>query len=237
MQRTDPTAGSPSVADELVAKIRSDLRAVADPVRAPQMQAYMKSSMPYLGVPVPVTRKLTKQAALARPPADLDELVGATTRLWRSAEFREERYAATTLAGLRLATGRLEVLPLHREMIVTGAWWDHVDAVSHLVGAVLLAHPAELGTLLGGWSTDDDRWLRRTSIISQLGFKSRTDTGLLTAVITPNLTDKEFFVRKAIGWALREYAKTDPEWVREFVELHSGSISPLSRREALRHLG
>jgi len=237
MPRTDSTTGSAPAADDLVARIRADLREIADPVRAPQMQAYMKSAMPYLGVPVPVTRRLTKQAAAASPPADLDDLLHAASQLWRSADFREERYAATELAGLRLASGRLEMVPLYREMIVTGAWWDHVDAVSHLVGAVLLAHPTELGTLLREWSTDADRWLRRTSIISQLGFKARTDTGLLTQVITPNLTDPEFFVRKAIGWALREYARTDPDWVRKFVDANSAEISPLSRREALRHLG
>jgi 3-methyladenine DNA glycosylase AlkD len=201
------------------------------------MQAYMRSAMPYLGVPVPVTRRLTKQAAAANPPADLADLVRLAMRLWRSAEFREERYAATELAGLRLATGRLEMLPVYREMIITGAWWDHVDAVSHLVGAVLLAHPAELRPLLAQWSADPDRWLRRSSIISQLGFKDRTDTDLLAAVITPNLPDAEFFVRKAIGWALREYARTDADWVRQFVERHSKQISPLSRREALKHLG
>ncbi|MET0965619.1 MAG: DNA alkylation repair protein [Nakamurella sp.] len=237
MQLADSVVGGISAADELVAEIRRELRAVADPVRAPQMQAYMKSAMPYLGIPVPVTRKLARKAAVARPPADLEELIRATTQLWRSAEFREELYAATALAGLRLASGRLEMLPVYREMIVTGAWWDHVDAVSHLVGAVLLAHPTELRALLGDWSTDPDRWLRRTSIISQLCFKDRTDTGLLAAVITPNLPDREFFVRKAIGWALRDYARTDPEWVRQFVELHSAQISPLSRREALKHLG
>jgi 3-methyladenine DNA glycosylase AlkD len=122
-------------------------------------------------------------------------------------------------------------------MIVTGAWWDHVDAVSHLVGAVLLAHPAELGPLLREWSTDTDRWLRRTSIICQLGFKARTDTDLLATVITANVSDREFFVRKAIGWALRDFARTDPDWVRQFVSAHVAELSPLSRREALKHLG
>src|SRR5438045_371119 len=106
MQQTDSAAGGLPRGAELVATIQSALRAVADPVRAPQMQAYMKSSMPYLGVPVPATRRLTQQAAAACPPTDLADLIGAATLLWRSAEFREERYAATEIAGLRLATGR-----------------------------------------------------------------------------------------------------------------------------------
>ncbi|MET0966726.1 MAG: DNA alkylation repair protein [Nakamurella sp.] len=237
MPRTGRRADEEQAVGDLVALVRVELRAIADPVRAPQMQAYMKSSMPYLGVPVPVTRRLTRQAAAARPPADLAALVAVATELWRSAEFREERYAATELAALRVAAGKLELLPLCREMIVTGAWWDHVDAVSHLIGAMLSAHPATMRPLLLNWSADPDRWLRRASIISQLGAKDRTDVGLLNQVITPNLPDREFFVRKAIGWALRDYARTAPEWVRQFVDRHDGVISPLSRREALKHLG
>ena len=125
---------------ELVELIRTELRAQADPERAPGMQAYMKSSMPYLGVQVPNVRRLTRAAALRYPPADLEGLRQSAAALWREAEFREERYAATELTGLRMATGRLELLGLWREMIVTGAWWDHVDAVAHRIGDLLVAH-------------------------------------------------------------------------------------------------
>jgi 3-methyladenine DNA glycosylase AlkD len=91
--------------------------------------------------------------------------------------------------------------------------------------------------LIRAWATDPDRWLRRTSIICQLAFRDRTDTALLSDVIVPNLADREFFIRKGIGWALRQYARTDPDWVRAFVAEHEAVISPLSRREALKHLG
>lgn len=223
--------------DDLAASIRGELRAAADPARAPGMQAYMKSTMPYLGVPVPAVRKITRAAALAQPPADLDALIGSTLALWRTAEYREERYAATELTGLRIAAGRLELLPVCREIIVTGAWWDHVDGVSHRIAAMLVAHRQVLDPQLREWSTDADRWLRRSSIIGQLGLKERTDPVLLADVIVPNLGDPEFFVRKAIGWALREYARTDPDWVRAFVLTHKSTLSPLSRREAMKHLG
>ena len=87
------------------------------------------------------------------------------------------------------------------------------------------------------WSTDPDRWLRRSSIICQLALKHRTDVALLTDVIEPNLADREFFIRKAIGWALRQYARTDPDWVRAFVAVSTRTpLSPLSRREAMKHL-
>ena len=136
----------------------------------------------------------------------------------------------------RRAVGQLELLPLCQEMIVTGAWWDHVDAVSHRVGAMLLSHRPALLPMIRDWSIDPDRWLRRTSIICQLGFKDRTDAALLKEVIAPNLADPDFFIRKAIGWALREYARTDPDWVRRFVSAHEGSLRALSRREAMKHL-
>ncbi len=122
-------------------------------------------------------------------------------------------------------------------MIVTGAWWDHVDGISERIGALLLAHRPVLEPVIREWSTDPDRWLRRSSIISQLALKERTDVALLTDVIAANLADREFFIRKAIGWALRQYARTDPDWVRAFVADHQDALSPLSRREAMKHLG
>jgi 3-methyladenine DNA glycosylase AlkD len=223
-----------SVDTELVATIRGALRDEADPARAPQMQAYMKSSMPYLGVAVPVVRRLTRRAAKGRL-GGLDDLRDTAAVLWREATHREERYAATGLTGLPQAAGRLELLDLHREMVVTGAWWDHVDEVSHRVGAMLRAHRQEVAPMISLWARDPDRWLRRTAILCQLGAKGDTDVGLLSEVIEANVADREFFVRKAIGWALREYARTDPRWVLAYVDAHP-SLSPLSRREALKHL-
>ena len=221
----------------LVGTIGAELRRAADPTRAPQMQAYMKSSMPYLGVPLPVTRRIARSAAVSYPPADVSDLLASATALWRGAKYREERYAAAELTGLRMAAGRLEMLPLYREMIVTGAWWDHVDGISERIGGLLLAHRPVIEPVIREWSTDPDRWLRRSSIISQLALKQRTDVVLLTDVIEPNLADPEFFIRKAIGWALRQYARIDPDWVRAFVQANGAAMSPLSRREAMKHLG
>ena len=221
---------------ELSGEIRRELRAAADPARAPGMQAYMKSSMPYLGVPLPVTRKVTRTAVAGNPQAGIDALIESALDLWRAAEFREERYAATELTALRTALGRLELLPVLREMIVTGAWWDHVDGCSHQIGALLVAHRPTMDPQVREWSTAPDRWLRRSSIICQLGLKDRTDVALLSDVVLVNLEDREFFVRKAIGWALRDYARTDPQWVRHFVTEHESELSPLSRREAMKHL-
>ncbi len=233
----DRTNGSDvGVTDPLVARIRAELGRAADPARAPGMQAYMRSTMPFLGVRVPHVRRIVRAAASADPPRDLARLLGSAAALWREAGHREERYAATDLLGLRVARGRPESLALCTEMIVGGAWWDHVDAVSPLVGAVLLAHREIAEPLVRRWSVDPDRWLRRSSIICQLGAKADTDRRLLADVIEANLADREFFVRKAIGWALRQHARTDPDWVREFVTAHHDTLSSLSYREAVKHL-
>lgn len=197
----------------------------------------MKSAMPYLGVRMPDVRRLTKAAAKTHAPADLDELEQAIRALWDDAEFREERYAAAALAGLPLAKGRLGLLPLHEHMAITGAWWDHVDEIAHRIADLHDAHPAETAEVVRRWSRSDDRWLRRLSIISQLGRGHRVDTRLLAEVIEPNMGDDEFFIRKAIGWALREYARVAPTWVRDFVTAREDELSGLSKREALKRVG
>jgi 3-methyladenine DNA glycosylase AlkD len=152
------------------------------------------------------------------------------------ARYREHRYAATALCDSDSAR-RLRspvLLPLYRDLIVAGAWWDHVDELAHRVGELLAGWPTETRPELRRWIVADDRWLRRNAIIAQLGRKRETDVSLLTEAIEANAGERDFFLRKAIGWALREYARTDPQWVREFVAAHE--LSPLSRREALKHL-
>lgn len=221
---------------ELISAIRSALRAAADPARAAGAQAYLKSAMPSLGVRVPEVRRIVKDAARQLPPGSLPELQSTVLELWRGASWREERYAAIDLTGLRLAAGEMGMLPLYEEIIRSGAWWDLVDGVSHRLCELLQCHREDMSIVLRRWSTDADFWIRRAAITAQLGAKSATDPALLAAVIEPNLADREFFIRKAIGWALRDYAATDPDWVRAFAARHGEALSPLSRREALRKL-
>lgn len=221
---------------ELLGAIRSTLRSSADAERGLGAQAYMKSEMPSLGVRVPEVRRIVRNTAKQFPPTSADHLREAVLDLWRTAEVREERYAAIDLTGIRMVRDDLEMLPVYEEIIRTGAWWDLVDGVSNRIGTLLLKHPETMTPILLEWSTDSDMWIRRASITAQLGSKAATDTSLLAAVIRPNLDHKEFFIRKAIGWALREYSKTDPAWVRSFVEENASRLSPLSTREALRLL-
>jgi len=225
----------------LLAAVRDALADAADPAKAPAMQAYMKSSMPYRGVQLPLLRRLLNPIVAAHPLGSFAAWHDTVLALWREAAFREERYAAITLTGQRCYQAfrtSLEALPLYEELIVTGAWWDLVDEVAeHRVGDLLRAHPASMRPVILAWSRDDDLWKRRSAIICQIFHKEATDLDLLSACIEPNLADRDFFIRKAIGWALREYAKTDPAEVARYVAAHHDQLSGLSRREALKHIG
>lgn len=220
----------------LIGAVRAALRGAAQPDLAGPMQAYMKSATPYLGVRVPAVRALTRAEARLRPFATADDLADTVLDLWRAADYREERYAAIALLDTPRARRLRDpgLLGTLRELIVTGAWWDYVDELAHRVGDLLRGWPPEIRPALLTWTRHDDRWLRRASIICQLGARDRVDVGLLTAAIEASIGETDFFVRKAIGWALRDYARTDPAWVRSFARTHE--LSPLSRREALRHL-
>ncbi|MEJ3655378.1 DNA alkylation repair protein [Actinomycetes bacterium KLBMP 9759] len=215
------------------------LAALADPDAAGPMRAYMKSEMPFRGVAKPARQRLLKELVAAHPPADDSELRAAVTLLWDGARYREERYLALSLTGHRRFAAWLDGswLPLWREWIVTGAWWDFTDEIAvRRVGPLLRAQPAEITPTMREWSTDPDRWLRRTSVICQLGSGSAIDLALLTDAVEANIADPDFFLRKGIGWALRQHARVDPAWVQAFVAGHPG-LSPLSKKEALRHLG
>lgn len=197
----------------------------------------MKSSMPSLGVRVPVVRRLVLATAKELPFGSPAEIRDDVRLLWREATWREERYAAIDLTSLTSVAKDLEMLPLYEEIIRTGAWWDFVDGVSDRICALLQHHRGTMTPLLRTWASDDDFWIRRAAITSQLKAKSATDQDLLATALDANLGDKEFFIRKAIGWTLREYAKTDPQWVRGYVETRKTRLSPLSLREAMKPLG
>lgn len=223
----------------LVAAVRRELAARANPERAAAQQAYMKSAMPYYGLTTAELRAVTKPLFAASPLDGFDAWQDAVLALWRGAKRREERYAALGLAGHRLyrAHQTPAAMPLYEELVVTGAWWDTVDDIAtHRVGDILRSHPGPMKKTMRAWSRDDDLWKRRTSIIAQVSFKKDTDTALLEACIAPSLARKEFWLRKAIGWALRAYAWHEPAWVKRYVKAHENELSGLSRREALKNL-
>jgi 3-methyladenine DNA glycosylase AlkD len=226
-----------------VSEVRRRIADAADPARAPQMQAYMKSAMPFRGVSSVPLARICRAVFDAERLKDRAAWEAAVRTLWDDAEHREERYAALALAGHRYYRDLQgpSTLDLYRHLVLTGAWWDLVDPVAaHRVGGILRSHHGEVAPVLRAWARDGDLWVRRTAVLAQLGSRAGTDTELLRFVLESNLEDsrhgRQFFIRKALGWALREYAKTDPDWVRAFVAEHQGRLSGLSRREALKHL-
>jgi 3-methyladenine DNA glycosylase AlkD len=223
----------------LVDSLRSALAEAGDPAVAPDQQAYMKSEMPYHGITSPRLKAVLRPFVRAYTPVDRATHEATVLELWDGATHREERYAAVAFARHRLARAWLDpdALTLHRHLVVTGAWWDHVDEIaSHLVGDVLAGHRPVTTPVIRAWAVDDDLWVRRSAVISQLLHRADTDTDLLRFAIDSNLDDTTFWLRKAIGWSLREYAKTDPDWVRTEVDRLGPRLSGLSRREALKHL-
>jgi 3-methyladenine DNA glycosylase AlkD len=224
----------------LLPKLRKALQQASDPVRAPAMQAYMKSAMPYHGVPTPLLRQVCKSTFADLRFATASHWQAQVLHLWRGARFREERYAALYLAGDKRAKSfqTPSAMKMYDELIVSGAWWDYVDDIaSHRVGPILRDYPATMRRKMLSWSKSNNLWKRRTAIICQLGFKAETDLELLYACIDPSLESREFFLQKAIGWALRQYAWTDGAEVKKYVRLNQARLSALSCREALKNIG
>jgi 3-methyladenine DNA glycosylase AlkD len=224
----------------LIRALRRALAGAADPGKAPGMQAYMKSEMPYLGVSTVPLRKATKAVLAAHPLESFEDWRDTVLSLWRKARYREERYAAIELAGCsryrKFQT--LDTLAMYEEMITSGAWWDFVDTIaSHQIGELLRRYPAEMAAILRQWAQCDNLWKRRSAILAQLHFKRDTDLDLLYDCIRPSLGSPEFFLRKGIGWALRQYAWTDPREVQRYVRQHEAVLSPLTKREALKNVG
>jgi len=229
---------------DLVDEVRRRIAEAADPGRATQMRAYMKSAMPYRGVTSVPLRGILREVLSAHPLPDRVTWEATVLELWDGASYREERYAAVALAGHRSyrSCQDLDTLQLYRHLVRTGTWWDFVaNIASHHVGAILRAWPSTVSAVIREWALDEDLWVRRTSLLSQLHSKDATNLALLGFVLDQNLEGSlhghEFFIRKACGWALRQYARTDPGWVRAFIDGHDDRMSPLTRREALKRLG
>jgi 3-methyladenine DNA glycosylase AlkD len=229
------------MASKLLITFRKEFKKIADPQRAPRMQAYMKSKMPYHGVSAPFVREVCKKV-LSESELNFStakEWQREVLDLWHEAKFREERYAAMALAAHKQARSfqTPKALKMYEEMIVSGAWWDFIDPIAaHRVGEILKNYPKPMKAKMLNWSRSSNMWKRRTSIICQLDFKEETDLDLLYACIEPSLGSKEFFLRKAIGWALRQYAWTNPKEIRRYVKKNKKRLSPLSVREALKNI-
>ena len=224
----DPTA----LADATTAALAD----AADPDKATAMAAYMKTEMPFFGVQArdrDAILRDTYRGVCARTHDDLEALVLA---LWQR-PHREEKYLAIRLARRYPKLHTPQALPLLERLIREGAWWDFVDEIAtHLLGAVLAKDPEATWPVLDAWIKDPDLWIRRAALLAQNRRKGRTDVERLFAYCLKLAEEEEFFIRKAIGWALRQYAYTDAEAVRVFLEEHGDELSGLSVREASKHI-
>lgn len=204
-----------------------------DPERAVQMKAYMRNQFEFLGVPAGPRRKLSapffKQA---RKDGTVDwEFL---RECWRKDE-REFQYVGADYLNLKKQLLTPEDVPAIKKLALTKPWWDTIDSVDKTIGHIALKYP-EVNDTLVEWSVSDSIWLRRIAIDHQRLRKEQTDTELLEKIIEANLEDTEFFINKAIGWSLRDYSKTNPDWVRDFVKRHRDRMAPLSIREASKYL-
>ena len=212
------------------------LKSQGDAAAGREMARYMKTDMPMYGVRSPARVPIARTLAERWPPQTAADYRSLVLGLWER-PHREMKYLAIAAAVRHRKFITPVALPLYRRLIVEGAWWDLVDEVAaDLVGKVLLEHRERTTATLREWLHHDDLWLRRTAIISQLRHKDATDAAFLFECCAARAAETDFFIRKAIGWALRQYAYTDPEAVRRFVSAQGDRLSGLSRREALKHL-
>jgi len=205
----------------------------ADATKAAGMKAYMKNMFPFLGIQKPARDAITKKWFRDIGNLNWKEQLDVANRLWKK-EQREFQYVAMQLLFKNKKTWTEESIDYFEKLVLSKSWWDTVDFIAaNLIGMYFEKFPRKKKKRIKLWKNSGNMWLNRTAILFQLKYKNKTDEALLKECIVPHLNSGEFFIQKAIGWALRQYAYTKPDFVLNFVKEHS--LKPLSRREALKH--
>ena len=214
--------------------LRAALDDIADPERAEPMAAYMRNQFVFLGISAKDRRAAVKPWLRAAKRAEPDDLLDLARWCWIQTE-REFHHVGADALRAGAARLRADDLDVVRGFVTTHSWWDTVDSLAAwTVGPMVAAH--DLGAVMDDWIHDDDFWVARTAILHQLGYKDRTDGERLFGYAELRAGDTEFFIRKALGWALRQYARVAPDEVRSFVDTHRNALSGLTIREATKHL-
>lgn len=215
-----------------IVELEKRLLALAEEGQAQPMKAYMKNNFEFLGIRSPDRRKVAKQffKDFKTPELDWDFVEACWVKPYREFQYIAIDYLVTKKKDLVLAD-----LPRLKKLAQSKSWWDSIDGLDKLVGKIVLDNPEAKQTILE-WSLDDDFWLRRIAIDHQLLQKEKTDTVLLEKILVNNLNQTEFFITKAIGWSLRDYSKTNPHWVRDFLGKYQHQMASLSIREASKYL-
>ncbi|MFB7863219.1 DNA alkylation repair protein [Streptomyces sp. NPDC056069] len=230
-----PAVPESSLADTVLARLTDVYPAAGDPFRAQEMIAYMKGVAPFLGLRTPERRTLSRTVLDGLRAPDETDCAAVALRCFALPE-REYHYFAVDYLRRHVKRCSPDFLPVAHALVTTVSWWDTVDHLAaHVVGALVAADPV-LVARMDEWIADEDLWVARTALLHQLRFKSATDADRLFAYCLLRSGHPDFFIRKAIGWSLREYGKTAPDEVRAFVAEHASQLSPLSVREALKNL-
>ena len=218
----------------LLKKLRDNFSENADPQKAQKQQIYMKSKMPYLGISLPEVKNISKKIFKNFVPSSNDDYKNVIRYLFDNSKYREEWYSSLFYAQLFNFFIIEENIDLYIYIIRKGQWWDIVDeTAANLLGIALLGNK-KFNKYLETFIKDENMWIRRAAIISQLRYKDKTDFKLLSNLILKVVHEKNFFIRKAIGWALRQYSYIDSKKVQKFISYNQDKLSPLSIREGLK---
>ena len=215
-----------------VEELVKELKVVANPDDAVAMKTYMKNKFEFLGVKTSARRKLAKAFFKQHTDSVIDW--NFINESWDN-PYRELQYAALDYLEIRKKLLTPSDLLRLKKLAQTKSWWDTIDFLDRLVGTIIARFP-ETKEIILAWSRDEDIWLRRLAIDHQLMRKEETDTELLEKILVNNLGQTEFFINKAIGWALRDYSKTNPDWVKDFIERYQVEMAALSIREGSKYL-
>ena len=216
-----------------LADLLGELEAAKDPEKAGPMEAYMRYQFPFLGIAGPERNALYRKYFLSAKKTKMIDWDFVDT-CWEK-EPREYQYVAANYLKAMQSYLTKDDLPKLERLVVTKSWWDTVDILDRVVGSLVANHP-ELEEVILKWSLSDNIWLRRVAIDHQLLRKEKTNVQLMEKILLNNMDQTEFFINKAIGWALRDYSKTNPEWVARFIEQNKKRMSELSIREASKYL-
>jgi len=202
---------------------------------AAAMEAYLKNKFILYGIRSPELRQLSRTFLSSQAKPSYREAIDITEKLWKLPQREHHHFAMKFLERYKKEWD-IEFIEIVERLVINQSWWDTVDWIaSHLAGGYFQKYPEEIHPICDRWNVSGNMWLIRTTILYQLGYREKVDESNLYKYILPHLDSDEFFIQKAIGWALRNYAKHEPESVLKFV--NSNKLKPLSRREALKHIG
>lgn len=206
-------------------KLKNDKKAI-------EMSAYMKNQFAFLGISASPRKEIENKIFKSVAKENID--FKFTDKCYKN-EYREFQYTAVDYLNFKKEYLNISHIEILKNYILTKSWWDTIDHLDKIVGDIAL-RDERVNKILLNWSLDENIWIRRVAINHQILRKEKTNIELLEQIIINNLNQKEFFINKAIGWSLRDYSKTNPKWVRDFIKRHKNSMNNLSIREASKYI-